>query len=439
MNRNEANKKKGRILATIIIILALASYATALNPVTGSKPLLCPDGSEPRVYLMDLSVFIHPSHFTQDVECSLYDTLFSSQTGSQDGICQYEYEYGDWYFYLEIYQTQDNKIPDWFQEDEYSNYRIEDEDTIQYDTCGSRFQLVPDSNGNYHVVMHSNAPKGFDSCNLLSIAERPVDLPVTTSLTYTSSLLWNADEIQNSRRLHGAWYQLLQEYRGDIDYLVPKNIPDKPQTDRYPVLMCTATEYVNVVMFAENANWFAIWRELGESFNGNIILYDAQIKLDDSPETVNQVFKVGAETNLEAKYFFGTPTKKVETTEDVFDTAANVFIPRLPSLSLLGSGLANAIEEVNSIGEILNPVQWLKAIFALGWGALLFVLMGIFHYVKTYLLLAVSYLLYMELLYQASIVSDRGGLPAEALAYVAAFFMIIGTFFIMVVDWTGWF
>jgi len=404
------------------IVLASCVSAASMNPVTGSNPLQCPEGSEPRVYLLDMAMVVHPSHFGG-------------------------YEYGDYYFYMEIYQKKDGKIVDWFVEPEYDNYRLESDEIIQYNTCGARAQLVPDAKGNYQAVMHSHgAVRGKDTCNLLLISERPVDLPASTSLTYTSTAKWEDDLVLNSRKLHGAWYGLLQDNQAETLVLVPKLLPELPLTSNFPVLMCTATEEVEVVLFVENVmedywSWLdprEWWAELTEELYGQPMLYQAHVVLDDNPETLDQVFKVGGETSVNYEYFFSHQSKKVENTEDVFKTAAYIFVPRLPSLSIFGTAIATAIDSVWGITKAINPINWLKAMFAIAWGVLLFLVMGAFHYVKTYLFVAVTYMLWMEILYQTSISASRANVPVAALAYISGFLMVAGSFLLLIVDWTGW-
>jgi len=438
MEHDGCKKKDWALAAYILVLLVLAPSVEGqraasliedaapggtLNPVDGSDPLQCPEGSEPRVYLLDMTMLVHPSHFG-------------------------EYEYGDYYFYFEMYQQQDDKITDWFGEPENDNYRKESDTIIQYNTCGARGQLVPDNKGSYHAVMHSHALKGgIDSCNLWRISERPIDLKADKAWAYTATFNWEDEQVGNQRRLHGAWYGLLQEHRADTDYLVPKVLPESPSTSLYPVLMCTATEQVEVVLFVENAqtDWWDYldprewWSELTEELYGQPMIYQAHVSLDDSPETIDQIFSVSSESQVNYQYFFNRQNKEVTSLTDIGETTALIFVPQLPSLSIFGTAISNAIDSVWGISNAINPLNWLKAVFAIAWGVMLFMLMAVFHYVKTYLFLAVVYLLWMEVLFQLSIVGGRANIPVAAFAYISGFLMVAGSFLILLVDWTGWF
>jgi hypothetical protein len=63
--------------------------------------------------------------------------------------------------------------------------------------------------------------------------------------------------------------------------------------------------------------------------------------------------------------------------------------------------------------------------------------MFLFQFIKTYLMVGVAYLLWTELMYQVAGIGHGAHMNPLFVAYLAAIFMVLGTFIIVLVDWVS--
>ena len=415
----DGRNRKNTALTALVFLLLSQCAAAYINPLTHEGMLTCPDEQQPRLYFFDLTPILLADTLTDDT--GTYYNPSSYQVYAE--LIQPTLDTTEYLKWNSI--VSDNRpnmetlAPTTAEELAGTFYSTVSGSAsgFRYQTCGAEMQVLSDNRGGLHMVpvfLHEQGCRLDTSMANSSAYSLSELLPVGTQ--------YGSQAAANNLALWSIYHLILTKSRGDT-FQLNANPPASYNDRTYPILLCQTNGEVKLrIKYVPTG----IMYYLQDGFIKDVSLQtgESSVSTPESPVAV-----IGED------FFFGLPFQEVTSVTDVLKVTAFLAIPQLPNVNII----LNSLYRFFSLTTFSSAESFTQAILQVILSMLTFVAMFLFHFVKTYLLISVAYLLWVEVLYQAAGIDAGGHYNPFTVAIIAGVLMILGTLLIMLVDWSGFF
>jgi hypothetical protein len=412
------NRKNTALTALIFLWLSTCAVAY-INPLTHEGMLTCPDSQQPRLYFFDLTPILLADTFTDDAGTYYNPRVYQVYAEVIQPTIDTT-EYLKWNSIVSDNRpNMETLSPTTAEELAGTFYSTVAGSTsgFRYQTCGAEMQVLSDSRGGLHMVpvfLHEQGCRLDTSQANASVYSLTELLPVGTQ--------YGSQAAAGNLALWSIYHFILTKSRGD-SFQLNANPPASYNDRTYPILLCqTGGEVKLRVKYVPTG----VMYYLQDGFIKDVSLQtgESSVSTPESPVAV-----IGAD------FFFGLPFSEVTSVTDVLKVTAYLAIPQLPSVNII----LNSLYRFFSLTTFSSAESFTQAILQVIISMVMFVAMFLFHFTKTYLLISVTYLLWVEVLYQAAGIDAGGHFNPFTVAVVAGVLMIAGSLILLLVDWSGFF